>query len=364
MKVLNLIWGFSLGAGIDKCFLTYAKLGSVDNDVEVKSLCINILNLDSHIGPLHDIGADFIDIKSKKDFSWISRLAEYINSYKPDIIFTHGFNGAIIILIERFLKGIDIKTIFTYHGAYNAPTKIKKIIEPLYNFLSIWVYKHIGYKTISVAEYSRQYLLSKGVPDDKAVTVHNGIVDISLQKHEHEKFNVVKIMTASRIDAVKGLKYMLEAIAILKTSDILFHYYMLGEGPKMDEMKAIASEKKLSGLVTFNGFQSNIPVWLDSADIFAIPSVYENHSIAILEAMRAGKAIVATDVGGNGESITDGVEGLLVPARDSHALADALERLIKDKSLRDRLSKAARQRYEREFTEEAMMRNIIAVLKS
>lgn len=54
-------------------------------------------------------------------------------------------------------------------------------------------------------------------------------------------------------------------------------------------------------------------MWLNSADIFAITSFQENHSIALLEAMRAGKAIVATTVGGNSESITDGIDGLLVP---------------------------------------------------
>ena len=55
MKVLNLIWGFTLGAGIDKCFLTYARLGEVDKEVEVLSVCINLQNLNSHIEPLREM---------------------------------------------------------------------------------------------------------------------------------------------------------------------------------------------------------------------------------------------------------------------------------------------------------------------
>ena len=105
-------------------------------------------------------------------------------------------------------------------------------------------------------------------------------------------------------------------------------------------------------------------MWLNSADIFAITSFQENHSIALLEAMRAGKAIVATTVGGNGESITDGIDGLLVPPADSVALADALRKLLSDRSLRERLGQNARNRFEKEFTETAMMMGLVNVFKS
>lgn len=363
MKVLNLIWGFTLGAGIDKCFLTYARLGDVDESVDVKSLCINVLSRNSHIEPLKELGVDFIDINSPKDFRWIGKLAEYIRQYKPDVLFTHGFNGAIIALIVRIVKGIKVKTILTYHGSYHAPTKAKKLLEPIYNGLTHWIYKNFANITISVAEYSRQFLISKGVPALKVVTVHNGIKDIPTPKPFEMRHDVVNIITASRIDKVKGLSYMMEAVEKLKQRGLKFHYYMIGEGPELNEMKRIRKEKKLEDMVSFEGFQSNVPEWLAAADIFALPSLYEYHSIAVLEAMRASKAIVATTVGGNGESITDMEQGLMVPAADSKAFADALERIIRDADLRKRLSENARKRFEEEFTEDAMKRNLVRVIK-
>ena len=80
--------------------------------------------------------------------------------------------------------------------------------------------------------------------------------------------------------------------------------------------------------------------------------------------MRAGKAIVATTVGGNGESIEHGKEGILVPPKDPKALAAGLERLLKDKDLRTQYGASAEKRFKEEFTEEAMMRNLVKVLKS
>ena len=139
MKVLNLIWGFTLGAGIDKCFLTYARLGEVDKDVEIISVCINLQNLNSHLEPLLEIGAEFINIKSRKDFSWIWKLKKIIDKENPDVVFTHGFNGAIMMFVERVFMRMGVSVVCSYHGAYHASTKLKKVMEPVYNNLPIWI---------------------------------------------------------------------------------------------------------------------------------------------------------------------------------------------------------------------------------
>lgn len=366
MKVVNLIWGFTLGAGIDKCYMTYAGLHDVDPTIEVKNVCINVKSRNSHLEPLEAIGVSFIDIDAPLDFSWVIKLRKVIVDYQADVLFTHGFNGAIISLIEKWLCRVQIPVVLTYHGAYHAPTHAKKLVEGLYNGLTHFIYKHIAKKTICVAEYSRQYLLSKGVPERKLVTVHNGIKDTSVRGNNPVKMNpnVINILTASRIDKVKGLYDMLDAINILHKRDVKFHYYMVGEGPELNKLKMICKQKGLEGFVSFEGFQSNVPQWLAVADIFALPSLYEYHSIAILEAMRAGKAIVATTVGGNGESIDDMKQGILVSPNNPTAFANALERIINDEDLRSKLATSARERFLREFTEDAMKMNLIKVLKS
>lgn len=364
MKVLNLIWGFTLGAGIDKCFLTYARLGEVDPSVEVKNTCVNILSLNSHIEPLQKIGAEFIDIKSRKDLSWVGKLSKLIKEYKPDVVFTHGFNGAIMMLIVRLLKGVKVKCVFSYHGLYNPPTASRKLVAPIFNGLPVWIYKHIAHKTISVSKDSRQQLLDRGVPADKVVTVYNGIVDKPVTGTGSVSKDCVTFMSASRIDEIKGLIYLLDALAIIKKKGIQFHYYMVGEGPELQNLKDQANRLGLNDVVTFAGYQTNVAEWLNSVDMFTIPSLQENHSIALLEAMRAGKAIIASNVGGNGESIRDGQDGLLVPSKDTQALVVAFEKMLTNPQLRESCAANARKRFEQEFTEEAMMRNLVAVLKS
>lgn len=367
MKILNLIWGFSLGAGIDKCFLTYASLGTVDENVEVKSVCVNILNLNSHIEPLEEIGASLINIKSKKDISWIWKLNRYIHEEKPDVIFTHGFNGAIMMWIEKLLYRHRIKLTCSYHGTYHAPTFQKRALTPLYNALPIFIYKQYAHKVVCVENMSNRYLVAKGVPKNRVATVHNGIRDISdivpMDLSDYSK-GKISLITASRITSEKGLAYLLKALSIIKKEGIPFHYFVIGEGPDLDMLKNEAKELGLDDCVTFVGFQNNIPQWLAACDVFVLPSLHECHSIAVLEAMRAGKAIVATKVGGNGESISDGVDGLLVPAKDDRALSKALMRVIKSKELRISYGQNAYQHYLAEFTEDAMKKNLIEVLKS
>lgn len=363
MKVLNLIWGFTLGAGIDKCFLTYARLGEVDKDVQVLSVCINLQNINSHIEPLLEIGTKFINIKNRRDFSWIWKLKKLIDKENPDVIFTHGFNGAIIILIERLIKNIKQPVVLSYHGLYNPPNCSRRIVAPIFNGLPILIYKHISRKVICVSDDSKRQLISRGVPLSKLVTVYNGIKSDYTNIRVEMSDEVVNIVSCSRIDAIKGLDILLNALAILRDKGLMFHYYMIGEGPELESLKALCLSLKLMEYVTFTGYQTNVAEWLNGADIFTITSYQENHSIAILEAMRAGKAIVATNVGGNGESIRDGFEGFLVSAGDKVMLANALEKQIKDKNLRIKLGDMARLRFKTYFTEEVMMSNIIKVLK-
>jgi glycosyltransferase involved in cell wall biosynthesis len=98
------------------------------------------------------------------------------------------------------------------------------------------------------------------------------------------------------------------------------------------------------------------------ADIFALPSWAEGLPVAVLEAMACGLPVVASNVGGTPDLLEDGVSGLLIPPRDPRALADALERLIRDREVRSSLGRAARARVERAFSNEAFIRGVLSLL--
>ncbi len=363
MKILNVIWKFSTG-GIGKCFQTYARLHDVDYDVEVVSACIDPQDCTYDRTALKAIGARIIPIKSVLDFSWQEKTKELIDEVQPDLIFCHGFNGPVVVQRLRQKYHLDIPMVCSYHGLYHAPSLQKKLLAPLYNNLQMLCYRKYAQKVIPVENYSLAYLKRKHVPESKIAVVHNGIAPHFEAKEIDLPEKGVTIGLASRLDKVKGIEYLLEAVPLIKTrTKQPFHIYVVGDGPLDKDLRKRIAELHVEDDVTMTGYQGNIPDWLATWDIFCLPSLHEYHSIALLEAMRAGKAIVATDVGGNTESVRDGKEGLVVPSKDPSALAGALVKLIESPSLRKELGNHARERFEREFTEEVMKRNLVKVMK-
>lgn len=365
MKILNIIWKFSTG-GIGKCFMTYASLADIDKSVKVISVCIDPQNCSYDRTPLRKINATMIPIRNKLDFSWIKKTKDLIDTEQPDCFFCHGFNGPVVVEIIRRLYHLNTPMVCSYHGLYHAPTINKKIFEFVYNHVQTLIYKKYAEKVILVENYSKSYLAQAGVPTSKMVVVHNGIPEQNEMVLPMELApNGVSIGLASRMDSVKGIEYLLKAVPYLKeNSRNKFHVYILGDGPLENKLKMMANRLGIQKEVSFLGYQNNIPEWLAAWDIFVLPSLHEYHSIALLEAMRAGKAIVATNVGGNEESITNQVEGLIVSPKDSMALASAIQILIDSKKMRDQLGNSAKKRFMSEFTEDIMKKNLVAVFKA
>ena len=359
------MWGFNLG-GVGKCFLAYAGLGKIDSRLTVHTACINLKNESIELAPLREIGATIIDIKGRLDFSWLPRCKQLIDEVKPDLIFTHGFNGPIVVQMLRIRYGLRVPLLCSYHSEYHPPSFNRRFVAPLFNRTVHELYKHAALSIVTVAQVNRVFLVRRGVDGAKISVIYNGIASRPLAHRKLSDLlpnvklddNAITVGIASRLDPIKGLAYLLEAVAMVRRKGIPINLILLGDGPLRASLQAEAEALGISEYVHFIGFQNNIPEWLDTLDIFALPSLSEAHSISLLEAMRAGKAIVATNVGGNPESVRDGNEAILVPPADSQALAGALTRLVGDVDLRHRLGVAARKRFETEFTEDIMKRRL------
>lgn len=365
MKVLNVIWAFSTG-GIGKLFLTYAGLGEFDPELEVTSVCIDLQNCKYDREPLERAGIRIIALKNRKSLAWIKGLGDIAREVKPDIVFCHGFNGPFVIKVASwFEQSLRIPMVCTYHGLYNPPSKSRKYVAGFINKMQAWMYKRFAQTVILVAKYSGEYLLERGVPQRKLQVVYNGIPEneptftpVSLD------FDGIRIGMAGRLDAIKGLNYLIEALPeVRKRINTEFRVYIVGDGPEEAALRKLAKSNNVEDIISFEGYQSNVPAWLKAWDIFCLPSLQENHSIALLEAMRAGKAIVCTSVGGNPETVIDGIEALVVPAKDSRAIADALVSLIGSGHLRQKFGNNAQAKFANCFTEEVMKTQLCEVLK-
>ena len=365
MKVLNVIWAFSTG-GIGKLFLTYAGLGEFDPELEITSVCIDLQNCEYDREPLEKAGVLIIAVKNRKSLAWIKGLGDIAREVKPDVVFCHGFNGPFVIKVASwFEQSLRIPMVCTYHGLYNPPTKSRKYIAGLINKMHAWMYKRFAHTIIIVAKYSGEYLLEQNVPKKKLKVVYNGIpANEPAIEPVALDFDGIRIGMAGRLDAIKGLNYLIEALPeVRQRVETNFRVYIVGDGPEEAALRKLAKDNNVADVVSFEGYQRNVPAWLKAWDIFCLPSLQENHSIALLEAMRAGKAIICTSVGGNPETVTDGIEALVVPAKDSQAIADALVSLIGSENLRQKIGKNAQEKFANCFTEEVMKAQLCEVLK-
>jgi len=148
------------------------------------------------------------------------------------------------------------------------------------------------------------------------------------------------VLTPARLNAQKGHGVLLEAIA--EVPDALF--LLAGDGPERGALEARAAELGVAERVRFLGRREDVPQLLAACDVFALPSLYEGSSLAVLEAMAAGTAIVSSAIGGTEELIEDGRSGLLVAPGDAPALAAALRRVLGDPALREGMAARARER--------------------
>jgi glycosyltransferase involved in cell wall biosynthesis len=150
------------------------------------------------------------------------------------------------------------------------------------------------------------------------------------------------VLGIGRLSREKGFDLLICAAAEARRP---FRLILLGEGPGGKGLRELAGRLGVADRVEFPGFQGNPYAWLRAAAAFVLPSRYEGFPNSLLEAMALGVPCVATRCPtGPEEIVTDDVDGLLVPVEDPGALAAAIDRLLGDPELRERLGRAARER--------------------
>jgi glycosyltransferase involved in cell wall biosynthesis len=189
-------------------------------------------------------------------------------------------------------------------------------------------------------DYSMK-LLQQRCPEsaDKIHRVYNGMDLDSISASQLERpSGPTTILSVGRLVPFKGFEILIEACAELDQSNVAFHCEIVGDGPLREKLEAAIRHHRLEKRVQLCGSLSQERVFskLQNCDIFALASVTDQNGASdvfptvILEAMALARPVVSTRLAGIPESVIDGVTGLLVPPGDSHALADALDKLVRD----------------------------------
>jgi glycosyltransferase involved in cell wall biosynthesis len=222
------------------------------------------------------------------------------------------------------------------------------------------------HRIVTVSEYHRRWALDLGIANpQKVVAIPNGItpdrvqVDLGREAIRQElgiSMETRMVLSTGRLAHQKGLEYLLEAALLVKREiDVPFKLVLAGAGPLYPFLEKLIHDRSLGREVALLGFRADIGDLLAASDIVVLPSLHEGLSIALLEAMAAGKPIVATTIGSNLEVTNQGQAALLVPARNSEALANAITRFIRNPSVRLLKSTKARELFGAHYTEERMI---------
>jgi sugar transferase (PEP-CTERM/EpsH1 system associated) len=208
-----------------------------------------------------------------------------------------------------------------------------------------------------------------GIREDRIQQIYNG-VDIDTfrpgGRQAELPFNeprdkLLIVGTVGRMDPIKNLDRLIEAIAQMIDLDSSLRkklrLVMVGDGSLLSEIREMVTKAGLLDLVWLPGRRHDVPELLRSMDIFVLPSRNEGISNTILESMATRLPIVASDVGGNRELISDSESGSLVKANDTDAIVSALARYVRDSDLRKSHGLAARRRAKECFSLRAMVQD-------
>jgi glycosyltransferase involved in cell wall biosynthesis len=210
----------------------------------------------------------------------------------------------------------------------------------------------------AAADFTRRHLLP---PDADVTTVRSGI-DLSQVRppsSTRDASGPVILGMAGAFQVLKGHRVLLEALAKVRSRGLDVRLRLAGYGAEEKVIRQLAQDLNLADSVCFMGLVRDMPGFMAALDIYVLPSMSEGLPLSILEAMAHGLPVIATQVGGIAEAVRSGVEGLLVPAADVPALAEAIERLARDPDLRQSLGASGRRRAREEFTVEVMGEQIL-----
>jgi glycosyltransferase involved in cell wall biosynthesis len=220
----------------------------------------------------------------------------------------------------------------------------------------------------------RDFLVKKlRVPPQHVQIVRNGV---DIQKFECVRADRRKlfpdlddttrlvITVANMHSPLKGHSDLIEAAKEICGEVPEIRFVLVGEGEKRPKIEQQVRKAGLEKHFLFLGSRKDIPELLACAEILILPSRAEGLPNVILEAMAAGLPVVATRVGGTPEIIEDGATGLLVPPEDPCALAEAIQRLLRDRSMAARVGRTARERIRTSFSFERVAREIETVYES
>ncbi len=303
----------------------------------------------------------------------IKALLEIIGIYlreKPDIVHHVAVKpvlyGSFASMLFKNIRCVNAIAGLGYVFSRSDTLKtrlIRKIFLAAYWIAFLPRFSHVIFQN---PEDRNMFIKNKIITNKRSVLIPGSGVDITKFRPETEPGGSIIIMLASRMLWDKGIGELVAATKILKSKGFDFKTILVGI-PDMENPDSIPvhvlERWHNENIVEWWGFKKNMEKILNLSHIVALPSYREGLPKVLIEAAACGKPLVATDVPGCREIVHHGRNGFLVPLKNEKSLADAMEKLIKDPLLREKMGRASRQMAEKYFTSEIVVNKTINLYK-
>lgn len=301
--------------------------------------------------------------RTEVDLSTAWRLARVLKRLEPDVIHAHDPHGIAMAALALSMGGSGPS------GRVPPLVASRRVDFHLKaHSFSRWKHRQVAC-FLAASEVIRKMLVADGVPAERTVTVHEGIdvdhVAAAPPVNVHEAFwlphHAPVVGNIAALVPHKGQRHLIEAAHLVVRDVPDARFLILGEGELRDPLTRQIRDYRLEKHVLLPGFRTDVLGCLKSFDLFVMSSVSEGLGTSLLDAMACARPIVATAAGGIPEIIEDGVNGLLVPPRDHHAMAAAIVRMLTNEPLRNQLGGTGLARVRERFTVERMVAETVAV---
>lgn len=339
VHVLDLATG-AASAGVDVTVLVGGR-GELFRRLTSRNIhCVSLEHLKREFSPV-------------SDFLAFLELRRHLSELQPDLVHLHSSKAGVIGRLAA--NALSIPTVFTAHG-WAFTEGISPLRRTIYRQIERYMVRFSD-RIITVSDYDRRLALSAGVGSETMITtIHNGI---PLQEHTAQvdkPDDTVTMIMVARFDDQKDQESVIRAVTDLPDlPDLTWRLHFVGDGPNRTALEDMVGRQSRGKHIFFHGACDDVPERLAQADIFILMSNWEGLPLSILEAMRAGLPVIASNVGGVSETIDDGETGILVSRGDVDQLRIAISTLIGDAELRKSMGDRAIKKFETEFSFEGML---------
>ncbi len=296
------------------------------------------------------------------NFAAIWKLSRILKKEKVTILHCHRHQATVYGTIAAAFAGTPV--VFAHVHGLNRSISLRR------KFINFLISKKIS-RIITAGKTVRQEVIRQfpGIGPEKVVALDNsidytrfaepGISKVHARKRLELPLDGFIFGTVGRFAPTKGYTYLIDAFAKVKRHVPNAHLIFVGRGRQENEIRAQAQQAGIYDSVTFLGRRDDIPQVLRAFDVFVFPSIAEGMPYAVLEAMAAGLAVIASAVGGIPDVLDNGELGIVIPPKDKNALAEAMIELVKmPEKKRQKLIDNAKQKVYSCYSHRVIIKNL------